>query len=70
MRKFNERCTFDYIFIKNLDKGPFRLICNQTVNVTKECNVKRHYKTKHSGCVYGKLDGCNRALKVKQLKEQ
>ena len=43
---------------------------NQTVNVTKEYNVKRHYETKHFGCIHGKLDGRNRELKVKQLKEQ
>ena len=46
------------------------MICNQTVNVTEEYNVKRHYETKHSEGVYGKLDGRNRELKVKQLKEQ
>ena len=46
------------------------MIGNQTVNVTKEYNVKRHYETKHSEGVYGKLYGRNRELKVKQLKEQ
>jgi len=41
-------------------KGRYSLICNQTVNVTKEYNVKRHFETKNSEGVYGKLDGRNR----------
>jgi len=70
MRKFQERWTFEYFFIENADIGPLCLICNQTVNVTKEYNVKRHCETEHSEGVYGKLDGRNRELKDKQLKEQ
>ena len=46
------------------------MICNQTVNVDKEYNIKRHYDTKHADGVYGKLKGHDRELKVKQLKEQ
>ena len=45
-------------------------ICNQTVNVNKEYNIKRHYDSKHADGVYGKLKGRDRELKVKQLKEQ
>ena len=46
------------------------LICNQTVNVNKEYNIKRHYDSKHADGVYGKLKGRDRELKVNQLKEQ
>jgi len=55
MRKFQERWTFEYFLIENANKRPLCLICYQTVNVTKECNVKRHYETKHSEGVYGKM---------------
>ena len=63
MQKFNEKWTSEYFFIKNADSRPLYLICNQTVNVNKEYNIKRHYDSKHADGVYGKL-------KVKQLKEQ
>ena len=45
------------------------LICNQTVNVNKEYNIKRYYDLKHADGVYGKLKGRDRELKVKQLKD-
>ena len=53
-----------------MDSRPLCLICNQTVNVNKEYNIKQHYDTKHDDDVYGKLKGRDRELKVKQLKEQ
>ena len=68
MRKFNEIWTSEYIFVENADR--LCLICNQTVNVNKEYNIKRHYDSKHADGVYGKLKGRERELKVKQLKEQ
>ena len=46
------------------------LICNQTVNVNNECNIERHYDSKHADGVYRKLKGRDRELKVKQLKDQ
>ena len=46
------------------------LIGNQTVNVNKVYNIKRHYDSKHADSVYGKLKERDRELKVKQLKEQ
>ena len=46
------------------------LVCNQTVNVNKEYNIKRRYDSKHDDGVYGKLKSRDRELKVKQLKEQ
>ena len=69
-RRFLERWTFEYFFIQNDDKKPLCLICYQTVNVAKEYNIKRHYKTKHHSGVYGKLEGSVRELKVKKLMEQ
>ena len=70
MQKFNEKWTSEYFFIKNADSKPLCLICNQTVNVDKEYNIKRHYDSKHADGVYEKLKGRDRELKVKQLKEQ
>ena len=46
------------------------LICNQTINVNKEYNIKRLYDSKHADGVYGKLKGRDRELKVKQLNKQ
>ena len=40
LRKFNEKCTSEYFFIENADSRHLRLICNQTVNVNKEYNIK------------------------------
>ena len=70
MQKFNEKWTSEYFFIENADSRRLCLICNQTVNVNKEYNIKRHYDSKHADGVYGKLKGHDRGLKVKQLKEQ
>ena len=68
MRKFNEKWTSEYFFIENADSRPLCLTCNQTVNVNKEYNIKRHYDPKYADGVYGKLKG--RELKAKQLKSQ
>ena len=70
MQKFNKKWTSEYFFIKNANSRPLCLICNQTVNVNKEYNIKQHYDSKHADSVYGKLKGCDRELKVKQLKKQ
>ena len=70
MQNVYEKWTFEYFFIENADSRPLCLICNQTVNVNKEYNIKRHYDSKHADGVYGKLKGRDRELKVKQLKKQ
>ena len=70
MRNFNEKWTSEYFFIENADGRPLCLICEQTVSVNKEYNIKRHYDSKHANGVYGKLKGRNIELKVEQLKEQ
>ena len=70
MQNFNEKWTSEYFFIENADSRPLYLICEQTVSVNKEYNIKRHYDSKHANGVYGKLKGRNIELKVEQLKEQ
>ena len=70
MRNFNEKWTSEYFFIENADSRPLCLICEQTVSVNKEYNIKRHYDSKHANGVYRKLKGRNIELKVEQLKEQ
>ena len=70
MQNFNEKWTSEYFVIENADSRPLCLICEQTVSVNKEYNIKRHYDSKHANDVYGKLKGRNIELKVEQLKEQ
>ena len=70
MRNFNEKWTSEYFFIENAGSRPLCLICEQTVSVNKEYNIKLHYDSKHANGVYGKLKGRNVELKVEQLKEQ
>ena len=35
------------IFVEANDGTASCLICNESVDVLKECNLRRHYKTKH-----------------------
>ena len=51
MRNFNEKWTSEYFFIENADSRPLCLICEQTVSVNKEYNIKRHYDSKHANGV-------------------
>ena len=51
MQKFNDKWTSEYFFMENADSRPLCLICNQTVNVNKEYNIKRHYDSKHADCI-------------------
>ena len=46
-RSFNEEWMEKYFSILHFGK-PTCLICNQSVAVNKEFNIKRHYETKHS----------------------
>ena len=70
MQNFNEKWTSEYFFFENTDSRSLCLICEQTVSVNKEYNIKRHHDSKHANSVYGKLKGRNIKLKVEQLKEQ
>ena len=40
MRNFNEKWTSEYFVIENADSRPLCLICEQTVSVNKEHNIK------------------------------
>ena len=55
MQKFNEKWTSENFFIENTNSRPLCLIYNQTLNVNKEYNIKRHYDSKHVDGVYEKL---------------
>jgi hypothetical protein len=46
-RKFQEKWTENYFFIE-YKRNPVCLICLHTVSVLKECNLMRHYNTKHA----------------------
>lgn len=60
-RVFNKQWTSDYFMIDNNNKA-LCLICNETVAVLKEFNVRRHYETKH------KSKFCNLSGKLKEDK--
>jgi hypothetical protein len=56
-RGFIEDWTGEYFFIETDDK-PVCLICQRTVSVMKEYNLKRRYGSKHKGkfdCLTGEL---------------
>ena len=69
-RLFQERCTLEYFFVKNLNEKPMCLICNKIVSATKKYNVKRRYETNYFGSSYRKLHGDDRRRKVNQLQKQ
>ncbi|XP_061641106.1 general transcription factor II-I repeat domain-containing protein 2-like [Phyllopteryx taeniolatus] len=63
-RRFQDKWKSEYFFTE------FRnhcvcLICQETVAVFKEFNMKRHYQTEHAN--YDKLTGNERSEKLKQL---
>ena len=63
-RKFQTRWEIEYFFTEVRGKCVC-LICNETVAVVKEYNVKRHFKTKHKK--YESCTGAEREQKVKQM---
>lgn len=65
-RAFNKQWTHDYFMIDNNNKA-LCLICNETVAVLKEFNVRRHYETKHKS-KYSNLTGKLREDKIASLK--
>ena len=64
-RSFNEEWTEKYFSILHFGK-PTCLICNQSVAVNKEFNIKRHYETKHSK--FSEYRGQTRKDKINRLK--
>ena len=65
-RTFTESWTEQYFFIMFGDK-PLCLLCNATVAVVKECNLKRHYTTKHSE-KFDSIIGEERKVKINSLR--
>ena len=65
-RRFQEKWELQYFFTATRGNCVC-LICQETVALFKEFNVKRHYQTKHANA-FDKLTASDRAEKVKQLK--
>lgn len=63
-RRFQDQWKSEYFFTE-LRNNCVCLICQETVAVFKEFNIKRHYQTKHAN--YDKLTGNERREKLKQL---
>ena len=61
---FKDIWTELYFFIEHNEK-PVCLVCNETVAVNKEYNLKRHHETKHK--VISELKGTQRKEKLKKL---
>lgn len=68
VRFFQEKWSDLYFFVEHKSKAVC-LICNESVAVMKEYNIKRHYDTKHSG-KYSALEGHFRSDKVNELKSK
>lgn len=46
-RQFQEKWTDEYYFFSMHNGKPVCLLCNESISVLKEFNIKRHYSTKH-----------------------
>ena len=67
-RQFQEEWSLKYFFIKSGDKA-LCVICNETVAVMKEYNLRRHHQSKHQE-KYAHLEGEVRAEKFAKLQNQ
>ena len=65
-RVFNPQWTHDYFFVQCKEKAVC-LICQDTVAVFKEYNLRRHYESRHKD-KYDSLQGQMRADKLSKLK--
>ena len=63
-RRFQDKWKLEYIFTE-IRNNCVCLICQETVAVFKEFNIKRHYQTKHAN--YDKLTRDEHREKLKQL---
>ncbi len=63
--RFQGRWKLQYFFTESRNNCVC-LICQQSVAVAKESNVKTHYQTNHANA-YDKLSGSDHSEKVKQL---
>lgn len=66
-RTFQEKWTQEYLFVIYKEK-PICLICNESVAVLKEYNLKRHYNTKHLQ-KYESLTGQLRSDRIEKLRK-
>ena len=64
-RVFKDNWTELYFFIQHHEK-PVCLICNETIAVNKEYNLKRHHETKHKAV--SEFKGLERKEKLEKLK--
>ncbi|UYV69372.1 EPM2AIP1 [Cordylochernes scorpioides] len=65
-RKFKDQWNIQYFVTESSNKA-LCLICNESIAVLKEYNMKRHYETKHSQN-YSKYTGIVRTEKFEALK--
>jgi hypothetical protein len=65
-RTFKDQWNFQYFVIQSSNKA-LCLICNETIAVLKEYNIKRHYETKHFQN-HSKYTGSLRTEKFEALK--
>ncbi|UYV77791.1 EPM2AIP1 [Cordylochernes scorpioides] len=65
-RKFKDQWNIQYFVIESSNQA-LCLICNESIAVLKEYNMKRHYETKHSQN-YSKYTGIVRTEKFEALK--
>ena len=68
VRRFQDKWTDLYFFV-NFKEKPLCLLCLESLSVLKECNVKRHYDSKHAATMDG-IQGKMRAEKVEDLKRK
>ena len=66
--QFQEEWSLKYFFIRSGEKA-LCVICNETVAVMKEYNLRRHHQSKHQE-KYAHLEGEVRAEKFAKLQNQ
>ena len=64
-RIFNKDWSSKYFVIQH-NQGTVCVICQTTIAVMKEYNIKRHYTTKHS-TIYDAVEGQDRVDKLEEM---
>lgn len=67
-RVFNAQWTSDYFFVQSNGKA-LCLVCQETVSVLKEYNIRRHYDTNHREKMHG-MQGLQRSQKIEDMKNK
>ena len=62
-------CKSAKLWVQVIKTKPICLICNESVSVLKEYNIKRHYETKHAN-KFDKYKGQFRQDQVNDLKRK